>query len=211
MAKTVLKNLALVDISVTNAICKNSAWLLKKNNFRDYMQILEYSCHGLVWFVLVLISIWIFWLKHLFKIQMNLLMSILLDVIVVALLKSKYRRMRPAGNIPSFFETGPDSYSFPSGHVSRAFMLSFIFNHLNDANDFIDTLCSVLLLAWCIALAYSRILLRKHFLFDVFAGMVLGIVEGWLIVKFLWLSDSTALYLVEWLTSSKFYGPDDDD
>jgi undecaprenyl-diphosphatase len=41
----------------------------------------------------------------------------------------------------------------------------------------------ILLLVWAILVAYSRIYIGVHFPFDVFSGMVIGLLFGWLFAK----------------------------
>lgn len=41
----------------------------------------------------------------------------------------------------------------------------------------------ILLLVWAILIAYSRIYIGVHFPFDVFSGMVIGLLFGWLFAK----------------------------
>ncbi|KAL9644516.1 hypothetical protein ABK040_009380 [Willaertia magna] len=126
----------------------------------------------------------------------------LLDVIHVGSLKLFWRRKRPSSDLIwleqqkeikeihkikrnlSFWEVeqGPDKYSFPSGHASRAsfILLIFYFNQhiLLKANTTIEQERTNLLLTTCLFWWYniclSRVALGRHFLMDVIVGCFVG-------------------------------------
>ena len=54
-----------------------------------------------------------------YVISFNFLYGLLLDIIIVGLIKNLTKRERP-GKGPAGHDWGPDRYSFPSGHASRA-------------------------------------------------------------------------------------------
>lgn len=119
----------------------------------------------------------------------------------MAILKAIFRRRRPAGNKPDAMEIGPDKFSFPSGHVSRAVFIAYFFLYLHPINlIFVPPL-----LAWCFSVSVSRILLRRHHLLDVLAGAVLGIAEGLFLALF-WLSEKSAFYVIESITDERLDG-----
>ncbi|ODN04779.1 Presqualene diphosphate phosphatase, partial [Orchesella cincta] len=91
------------------------------------MKILEISCHGVPWFVICFISIYL--IPSAREFQVNLLIGLLLDVVLVALTKAVTRRNRPSVSNDMFFTHGPDKFSFPSGHASRAVFLSLLLTH----------------------------------------------------------------------------------
>ncbi|OMP11969.1 Phosphatidic acid phosphatase type 2/haloperoxidase [Corchorus olitorius] len=90
-----------------------------------------------------------------------------------------------------------DSFSFPSGHASRVLFLASLFHLIlqNDdgiVSDFIQRWIKfepgfVLLgiWVWAIVTATSRVLLGRHFLFDVLAGAFVGVLEGIVAFRFL--------------------------
>lgn len=96
---------------------------------------------------------------------------------------------------------GPDNYSFPSGHVSRAFFIVFFFSKLHPLNEFMV----VVIYIWAIAVAFSRILLRRHHLLDVIAGNILGYLIS-LIVSVVWINQSTAEYIVSYISDDVLEG-----
>lgn len=127
--------------------------------------------------------------------------GLILDIVFVAVIKAFTRRRRPVGNKNDNLTLGPDKYSFPSGHVSRAFFISYFFINLYP----LHVMFVPPLMAWCLSVSFSRILLRRHHVLDVVAGIMLGILEG-ILLSYIWLSRSSAAYLIEWITDEKFEG-----
>lgn len=127
--------------------------------------------------------------------------GLILDIIFVALIKAITRRRRPVGNKNDMLSIGPDKYSFPSGHVSRACLIAYFFIKLYP----ISWIFYPPLLAWCVSVSYSRILLRRHHVLDVLGGVVLGLAEG-ILLSCLWLSRDVAFYIISYVTDEKFEG-----
>lgn len=124
----------------------------------------------------------------------------------MAVIKAYVRRRRPASNSPDMFVTvGPDQFSFPSGHASRAVFIAYFFAFLYP----VSIIFSLPLIIWSASICVSRILLRRHHILDVMAGVVLGFVEG-LIIGYIWLSRESSTYLLSWLTEEKLEGAEYD-
>lgn len=98
-------------------------------------------------------------------------------------------------------EIGPDKFSFPSGHASRAMFITRFFQH----NWPIHIVFQLPLLCWSISVCISRIMMRRHHLLDVSVGVVLGILESYLI-GLIYLDEKTCKNLVYWLTDEKLDG-----
>ena len=77
-----------------------------------------------------------------------------------------------------------DKFSFPSGHATRATMLALLFTLLSP----LPFLLWIPFLAWAGAVAVSRVLLGRHHILDVVAGVVIGAVEA-VILSMLWRSE----------------------
>uniref|UniRef100_A0A069DXK4 Putative presqualene diphosphate phosphatase n=1 Tax=Panstrongylus megistus TaxID=65343 RepID=A0A069DXK4_9HEMI len=185
-----------LDASATTLFCKNIDKIISPVKCRKYYKLLEISCHALPWFALTLASMWILWSEALFQSQINFLLGLIIDIINISLLKAFIRRRRPAGDhLDMFFTVGPDQYSFPSGHVSRAVFVTCFFIHLYPSTFILH----ILLISWALGIIFSRILLRRHHILDVVGGCILGLAEAWLLTV-IWISKSTSLWIVSSLS-----------
>ncbi len=99
---------------------------------------------------------------------------------LVNLIKHYYMRLRPCSDpdlelsIRAVLQRS--SYSFVSGHATTSFAMSTFFILLLKNNfKYIR-----FLLIWPILFAYSRVYLGVHFPLDIFTGMYIGIIEGFL-------------------------------
>lgn len=127
--------------------------------------------------------------------QVNMLFGLVLDVVIVAVLKALVRRRRPVAS-KDMLTIGPDKFSFPSGHASRAFFVLLFFAKLYPLH--IVFLMPVT--AWAISVAVSRLILQRHYILDICAGAVIGILEA-LIVGLFWISEESAFNIVGFLSS----------
>ncbi|KAJ8931216.1 hypothetical protein NQ314_015913 [Rhamnusium bicolor] len=129
-------------------------------------------------------------------------MGLFLDIIFVAVAKAYFRRRRPAQNTDDALgQIGPDIFSFPSGHASRAVFVSYFFIRLYS----IPMICFPPLLAWTTAVCLSRILMNRHYILDVLGGCLLGLFDG-LILKLLWIDESTAKSFMSVVSDEKLDG-----
>ncbi|XP_018311834.1 phospholipid phosphatase 6 [Mycetomoellerius zeteki] len=197
---TTLRKVLAVDAYLTDEFVKLVEKILPLRQLKVHNKLLEISCHGIPWLAISLVSIWVFNIKSLYQMQMNLLIGLLLDIIIVAVLKAVTRRRRPTINDDPF-SLGPDKYSFPSGHSSRsAFVVYFFFNLWP-----ISLIYSPPLLAWSFSVCMSRLLMRRHYILDVLGGVLLGIFEG-LLMGYMYLEQETCMYLISWITDEKIPG-----
>lgn len=96
---------------------------------------------------------------------------------------------------------GPDVYSFPSGHVSRACYIAYFFIALYPLHFvFLPPL-----MAWVVSVSISRLLLRRHHLLDLAAGVLLGMLNG-MLISLVWLSEESSLYLISFITDERVEG-----
>lgn len=61
------------------------------------------------------------------------------------------------------------------------------------------------MLAWACSVALSRLLLYRHHILDVIAGILLGCNEA-LILSILWLNKDTSKWVMSWLSDEKLPG-----
>jgi undecaprenyl-diphosphatase len=94
--------------------------------------------------------------------------GLVLTEIVVVIIKNIFRRKRPPGTSGAIYRRA-DPYSFPSGHAARAVMLCILSWQLGPVAAF------VVVMAWSPIMVLSRIAIGIHYVFDVIAGIVLGV------------------------------------
>ena len=177
---------------------------LPLRSLRIHYKTLEVSCHGIAWYACWFAFMWIHTNTSLVQMQINMLLGLTLDVIFVALTKAYTRRRRPMENTDDMLgQIGPDKFSFPSGHASRAVYVAYFFINLYPISIFFYPP----LLAWATSVCISRILLNRHHLLDVGAGVGLGLFEGWLL-GLLWVSQETSEWIWSSLTDEKLDGGD---
>ncbi|KAI4338484.1 hypothetical protein MLD38_023538 [Melastoma candidum] len=124
-----------------------------------------------------------------------LLLGLILDIAVVGLVKIVFRRSRPSYNHSSSMSVAvhADNYSFPSGHASRVFLVAtaiqlsmleiggFSQKGAGAGTGPVGCVWNRALLgiwAWAFATAASRVLLGRHYLWDVIVGSCLGVAEA---------------------------------
>jgi membrane-associated phospholipid phosphatase len=111
------------------------------------------------------------------------------------LLKAFARRRRPSTRKADYFKSiGPDQYSFPSGHASRAILIAGIFTEiypLFDYGSIVYLIYSVFVWIWAFSVCISRLINGRHYLLDVVSGIGIGFLEAYFVSK-LWLSSQKA-------------------
>jgi membrane-associated phospholipid phosphatase len=105
-----------------------------------------------------------------------MLAGILLTALIVFTIKFSVRRRRPEGEWGAIYRK-TDPHSFPSGHSTRALMLSVIAVGLGPA------WFGLMLAIWAPLVVLARVAMGVHYLSDVIAGAVLGLVLGLIILR----------------------------
>lgn len=103
-----------------------------------------------------------------------LAVGIVITALVVFAIKFTVRRKRPEGELGKIYRR-TDPHSFPSGHAARAAMLAVVAIGLGPA------WLGILLSLWAIAVVLARVMMGVHYLSDVLAGALLGILIGYLV------------------------------
>ncbi|KAH8329463.1 hypothetical protein KR074_011309, partial [Drosophila pseudoananassae] len=159
-------------------------------SLRIHSRFLEISCDGIAWFASWIAFIYLFSSKNLYQMQVNMLFGLILDVVIVAVLKALVRRRRPVAS-KDMLTIGPDKFSFPSGHASRAFFVLLFFTKLYP----VHFIFMMPVTAWAISVAVSRLILQRHYILDICAGAVIGVLEA-LIVGLFWISEQSAFNII---------------
>ena len=116
-----------------------------------------------------------------------------MDILLVAVIKLAIRRPRPAHNCMDMFATvSVDLYTFPSGHATRAAMVTgVLLRYCHLAGVWRHALTG-----WAGSVAASRVLLGRHHVGDVVAGLVIGYLQYQLVV-YLWLPQQVCMALIK--------------
>jgi membrane-associated phospholipid phosphatase len=160
---------------------KNDSFLIinKYNSpYLDYVfQYLTYLGDGIIWIPIFIYTI-------LFK--KEFLIAIIASLIICTILTHFLKRivfpdeLRPIGVLMDKVRVIPRfevhrMHSFPSGHTSTAFTLALLFAYLAHKNFW-----TFFFPFMAFFVGYSRVYLAQHFVTDVFAGMLVGIVSAYL-------------------------------
>jgi undecaprenyl-diphosphatase len=105
-------------------------------------------------------------------------LGIAVTAVLVFAIKLLVRRRRPDGEWGQVYRR-TDPHSFPSGHAARAAMLGVL------ALGFGPTGLAIALLAWAPLVIAARVAMGVHYLSDVLAGAIFGIIAGVVIMQLL--------------------------
>ena len=106
-----------------------------------------------------------------------LAIGITVTAVLVMTLKFTIRRQRPEGEWGAIYRR-TDPHSFPSGHAARAFLLPVLAIATGPA------WFAVTLWLWAPMVALARVAMGVHYLSDIIAGAVLGLVMGVIVLQF---------------------------
>lgn len=121
--------------------------------------------------------VWLFsWeLPALHRFAAIVAVSIVFQALFVFALKQFIHRPRPNGDWGGIYRLY-DPHSFPSGHATRAVLLSVVAFSLGPA------WFGWLLAAWTPLVCISRVMTGLHFISDILGGALLGLLMGLLVV-----------------------------
>ena len=105
---------------------------------------------------------------------------------LVLIIKFRVRRQRPEGNWGGIYRN-TDPHSFPSGHAARAFLIAALATGLG------PFWLAIVLWIWAPLVSLARVAMGVHYVSDILAGAVLGIVVALLGLQvyeslFMWFS-----------------------
>lgn len=127
---------------------------------------------ALIW---IISGIILFSMKKYRKYGCMLFLALILCALIGNLtLKPLVARVRPFNAYPlidGILIKEPNDYSFPSGHTMCSFAPAVVLFYFNKKIGIIALIVSMLI-------AFSRLYLYVHYPSDVFAGMVIGIING---------------------------------
>ena len=125
-------------------------------------------------FIFYLVAAVIFYIAGAYTISLTLILSLAAVTIVVAAIRLVYFKPRPDMKIKKYniLYERIDNSSFPSIHVARGVMLSIAFFK---AAPIMSPLLAILVVAVCA----SRIYFKRHYIVDITAGALIGLILGW--------------------------------
>jgi undecaprenyl-diphosphatase len=91
--------------------------------------------------------------------------------VVVLVIKFTVKRRRPEGEWGLLYRS-TDPHSFPSGHAARSFLLAILALGLG------PEWLAIVLCIWAPLVALARVAMGVHYLSDILAGALLGLVVG---------------------------------
>ncbi len=106
-----------------------------------------------------------------------MLVSILVTAGFVLIIKFSVRRRRPEGKWGGIYRI-TDPHSFPSGHAARAVLLAVLALGLG------PLWLGLILLGWAPLVALARVAMGVHYLSDILAGALLGLIIGLIVLSF---------------------------
>jgi len=106
--------------------------------------------------------------------------------VVVLAVKFLVKRKRPEGEWGGIYRN-TDPHSFPSGHAARAFLIATI------ASVLAPPWLAAILWVWAPLVALARVAMGVHYLSDIIAGAVLGIIVALLGLQFY-------QFLIDWFS-----------
>lgn len=139
--------------------------------------VLAHSGDSWFWLLGLVLLAWFggdFWRSR----ALTLIGAILITALVVMVVKFTVRRRRPEGEWGGIYRK-TDPHSFPSGHAVRAVMLAVMATGLGPA------WFGGLLWVWAPLVVLARVAMGLHYLSDVLAGALLGLLMGGIILRFL--------------------------
>jgi undecaprenyl-diphosphatase len=104
-------------------------------------------------------------------VSIKLFIGIVIITLIAMIIKALFFKVRPKKQKTRTFIERLDASSFPSIHSARITFLTFSIIAISTS-----LILTIFLIILGILIAYSRIYLKKHYLFDVIAGIVLGLI-----------------------------------
>lgn len=104
--------------------------------------------------------------------------------VVVLAVKFLFKRKRPEGEWGGIYRN-TDPHSFPSGHAARAFLIAVL------ASALAPPWLATILWVWAPLVSLARVAMGVHYLSDIIAGAILGVLVALLGLQFY-------QYLTDW-------------
>jgi len=126
--------------------------------------------------VLIVLS----FLLNKFELAKELFVGLIAAHILTILIRALYFRRRPDKERYRTFIEKIDASSFPSLHSMRAGVLAAVLGVY-----FVNFWPVLLFILCAVAVAFSRVLSKRHYASDAVVGLILGFLIGWLAARFI--------------------------
>jgi membrane-associated phospholipid phosphatase len=128
------------------------------------------------WFWMIALAVaWLFSPPEWRYREMLMAIGIVCLALFVFGIKVLIRRRRPEGEFGAIYRK-TDPHSFPSGHAARAAMLATLAVGLGPIGF------AIIMVLWAPLVCLARVMTGLHYVSDVLAGILLGILSGMLIL-----------------------------
>ena len=128
-----------------------------------------------LWWVLFILPLLVFF--YLVNFQKDIVLKVIvffvIQFLIWSFLKYFFFKERPKKVHYYNFWTKIDASSFPSMHSANTFLL-FLFSLY-----YLNNIYSIFFFIFWLSISYSRVILEKHFIIDIFSGMVLAGMVFW--------------------------------
>ena len=148
----------------------------RPGKLRNMAAVLAHSGDSWFWGAGLLI---LWWLGSLFWKQWAIILLAAISILAALVMGLKFviRRRRPEGTWGSIYRN-TDPHSFPSGHAARAFLIAVLAAGLG------PLWAAIILWIWAPLVSLARVAMGVHYVSDVVAGLVVGIVTGFMWLQF---------------------------
>jgi len=127
---------------------------------------------GIPMFVVVILVSFLIGMQ---KLAVQLIIGLMLAYAITTIVRLLYFKRRPDGEAYKNIIQKIDASSFPSLHAMRAAVLATILGI-----SFSNRWLTILFALCAVGVAVSRVITKRHYTFDVIAGLIIGIAVGWL-------------------------------
>ena len=138
-------------------------------------EIVSLTADGIVWFILFPLLGSVILERYLWGYNLARLVGVglLVDIVVIIAPKQVFKRARPVYHGADFRFVGPDQFSFPSGHATRAWLFLGLAMNSSEAAPSLNS-NAVMIAGWASVVTLGRVALGRHYATDVICGALIG-------------------------------------
>jgi len=166
------------------------------NPIFDYIFVFFHNCHEQLWFIIIVLSIWVYYIIKDKKNRALLIVLIPISILItdqtgrsikhlefrqrpyMSIEKEKIQLLIevPKNDLGEYQKTSSSKKSFPSNHAANMFSICYILAYIyNKQKKYFIT--------FAILIGISRIYVGVHYPLDVLVGILIGFVTGYMLTK----------------------------